>query len=164
MKRKLIGALTAALALGATLVAAPTPVRAAPPSCPGFALCAAPTQKRLNLDCGTNGSSWSAWQYLPYGTGAGKLCGEPRSQLQLQVPTRTLDNRSDGQCISAYFQINQGATVYLMSGTTVCGIGYVGSGHTPNYPVYDVYVGRHSNGSPAWSSVNSSRRLVYIVE
>lgn len=110
------------------------------------------------LDCSSDGISWTEWKYVGFDArAAGKICGSPSVESSR---VRTWDRRSDGQCASIFFQINQGATVYY-GGTTSCGNGIVSAGWTPSYPVWAVFVASHPTGQNTWSAVTDARELCW---
>jgi hypothetical protein len=113
------------------------------------------------VDCTPNGISWGPWKYIgPNDSAAGKICGNPGVG---QSAVRTGDFASDGQCVSIFFQINQGATVYY-GGVTSCGIGVITAGWTPAYPVYEVFVAKHPTGQNTWSAVTGWRYLCWSTQ
>lgn len=98
------------------------------------------------IDCNPGGVSWPDWTDLGNPSrGAGRICGNPN--VSPPSPVRTWDKQSDGKCISMWFQINQGASVYEITPARACGINIIKSGWTPSYPVWAVYVGYGNNGA-----------------
>lgn len=110
------------------------------------------------VDCTPQGISWSGWKYVgPNNSGAGKICGDENLCC---ANVRTLDNASDGHCISIWYRYSATGTIYRHIPTTACGVGIVKAATMPG-AVWDVFVGRHPTGSTTWASVTHWRVICW---
>lgn len=126
MIRKKLAAL-AAIALVATLGVA-VPAQAAPLEgpCPGFAICAAPTQARAMLPtnfCDTQ-ANWVEWQMPATGAkwGAGRWCGHVREG---EYRLGSWDRDYGGDCVSIWGSATMTGGYGKIPGTTACGYNVV---------------------------------------